>query len=595
MLYSATDSQGRNHAHPQWRVANVTDRRNFPHLRTFGYDYVRLTTDIPQLTLVADRHDVMLGFGLSLETGGQMPEASYDWLEARGNGVAGAYFAYHSMDPGLGGFTDKAEDIAVLSGGAAEDIYYHYVVDTPITVSTSETNGDVTGLSVGTQCVLSVAVAANAGDDMLFPGERVAVAGVNGGTHPANGQTFKVLPVLAGDRVDYKLHTDTATPAPIDSTAWPPVTSAGTFTSVNAGTITVPGFPDGWAEKVSDSRAMVFWNGGWPALNINNVYCRTAAEIECELIVTTQTGGKHLKHLFLDTFDGLISGGFQLYPENIAEIRTHYGYVPTQLEGQEYVWGGLVDAYAALEAKLKTLSDDPNFVLIANASNLDSVYQWRTQFWKRPGYLNELTYWALEYCLTSLSGVSRILRLQQVYDDLAAGKKMFIRSQTNVSRPAAIPFRFLQFLAAAHYCINHDNAWFMIHEGTPLYGGSPTGTIIDGQYTPPNGTHWLQTQSVDVGTPVVRAGLDYWGVADTDRFYTHSTPGAHVVLARDYTNALVVCRFGSGGFGSIGTDATALALGGTYYELLADNTTGAAITSITLGQSEGAVLMRNPI
>ena len=103
---------------------------------------------------------------------------------------------------------------------------------------------------------------------------------------------------------------------------------------------------------------------------------------------------------------------------------------------------------------------------------------------------------------------------------------------------------------------------------------------------------------IDIGTPGVRNEPDYWGETGTDRFYDFD-PGrqnGHIILAREFTRALVLARFGpTGGFANIGQGATSIDLGGTYYRLQADNTTGPAISSIVLGQSEGAILLKEPL
>jgi len=110
--------------------------------------------------------------------------------------------------------------------------------------------------------------------------------------------------------------------------------------------------------------------------------------------------------------------------------------------------------------------------------------------------------------------------------------------------------------------------------------------------------NYFPAMSVDFGTAGTRnlqwaKGTDYgWPnlVAYGDANNTN-------VWSRDFSNALVLHR-PSGGIFTIEdyrTPSVPLALGGTYYPLNADGTTGTAITSIQLRRAEGAILMKAPI
>jgi hypothetical protein len=60
-----------------------------------------------------------------------------------------------------------------------------------------------------------------------------------------------------------------------------------------------------------------------------------------------------------------------------------------------------------------------------------------------------------------------------------------------------------------------------------------------------------------------------------------------MVLFRPWKNTMIESE--------LDTYSDSLTLGGTYYPLYADGTTGAGITSITLRGGEGAVLMDAPV
>jgi len=78
--------------------------------------------------------------------------------------------------------------------------------------------------------------------------------------------------------------------------------------------------------------------------------------------------------------------------------------------------------------------------------------------------------------------------------------------------------------------------------------------------------------------------------------FTMYTPSSNI-WRRDFTKAIVLHRIESGypRKRCFETYSEPLALGGTYYPLLADGSTGAAITSIQLRAGEGAILMKSPV
>jgi hypothetical protein len=122
----------------------------------------------------------------------------------------------------------------------------------------------------------------------------------------------------------------------------------------------------------------------------------------------------------------------------------------------------------------------------------------------------------------------------------------------------------------------------------------PTSTFLDfyGGYAPATSwtQHWSQAVTYNVGTP--QGGWSLFA-AGTDP--ANSTLTYHV-YQRAYSNALVLYRPLSYGGGTTGTladnTATTFALGGTYRALQADGTLGPAVTSVTLRNGEGAILVK---
>ena len=102
--------------------------------------------------------------------------------------------------------------------------------------------------------------------------------------------------------------------------------------------------------------------------------------------------------------------------------------------------------------------------------------------------------------------------------------------------------------------------------------------------------HWFLAMGSDVGQPAGNWSLFATGADPANAALTYR------LYQRSYTNALVLYKPLSYGNGVTGTlaDGTATThdLGGTYYPLQADGTLGAPVTSITLRNGEGAVLIK---
>src|SRR5205823_10358182 len=122
----------------------------------------------------------------------------------------------------------------------------------------------------------------------------------------------------------------------------------------------------------------------------------------------------------------------------------------------------------------------------------------------------------------------------------------------------------------------------------------PERTFLDffGGYEPATSwdRHWSPAAAFDVGQPM----------GDWSLFATGPDPAngslTYRVYQRAYTNALILYKPLSYNRGVSGTLADASAtvhdLGGTYYPLLADGTLGSAITSVSLRNGEGAILIK---
>lgn len=347
---------------------------------------------------------------------------------------------------------------------------------------------------------------------------------------------------------------------------------------------TVPGYGGGSATTLAESRLITRWNGGWVGINPSSNTFREAFNALALYVITVKGSNPSLyaDGLFLDTFESVAEDkNWTSYPENTIELKD----TGTVEEVYAQVRQDLADSKVELENFLRSATGNPSFRINANAAEVDYVYN---QFSNLYGtHRSKLMDLSIEYLITTASSTGRIIRLQQLYDDMENNREFFIRSQTNYSPSTGVPDEFSQFILATHYLINHPNASFFYHYGNAgNYGGYPYGN--------PRTTHWHRNMEVNVGVPATRTSSDYWGSANTDRFFEFASGTGNVVLAREYSNALVLAKFGKGGFSNIGSNSTTYQLAGEYYRLRTDNTYGPAITSIALGESEGVILIKDP-
>jgi len=346
--------------------------------------------------------------------------------------------------------------------------------------------------------------------------------------------------------------------------------------------LVVPGFGAGNARSLKESRLRVRWNGGWVGINPSSKVFRKAFQALALHVVTVEgMKNTYADGLFLDTFEGIIDNRhWTSHLENTIEMKD----LGSTMRIYERATQDLVQSKVELEKFLVEHTGNPKFRLHINAADVDYIYnQYQSLYGK---YRSSLMDVSIEFLISTTSGMERIKRLQEVFDDMENGRQFFIRSQTNFSPPKPIRFGYQQFVLATHYLINHPNANFFYHYGNAgNYGGAPYGKL--------KSTHWNMNMEVDIGKPTLNDSRDYWGATGTNRFYIVSQEGDSEVLARKYTKGLVVAKFPKrGGFSGIGKDASDYPLGGKYRRLREDNTLGEVIESIRLGNSEGAILLK---
>ncbi len=472
-------------------ISVTNAQQNFPHIKTFGFDYIRFTDSnnafLDNLRWLANHHDWIVGPVSNWPSQGvnYLDAVTYNTIKNENpNAKIMKYLAYHSLAPTT---MNWLENWATNNEYDPEDLYYHYYYDTTINL--------------------------------------------------ANGNT-----------------------------------------------LTIPGFGGGSAQSLEEARLRVRWNGGWVGINPSSQVFREAfQELALHVVTLEGTTNVFADGLFLDTFEGIIeTGNWTSHLENTIEMKDIGTTEDIFTQARE----DLVNSKIELENFLYQRTGNPNFKIHPNSADADYIYNHHSNLYNEQ-YRNDFMDLSVEFLVTTTTNLNRIPRFKQIYDDMDDGRLFFIRSQTNFGPPTEIPFRYTQFALTAHYLINHENAHFMYHYGNAgNYGGYPYGN--------PEPTHWHPNMEINIGQPMVRNQTDYWGETNTNRFFIFAQDTDYTILGREYDNALVLAKFArNGGWNNIGNNPTTHNLGNEYYPLLADNTTTSTITEITLGTSEGIILLKS--
>jgi hypothetical protein len=161
-----------------------------------------------------------------------------------------------------------------------------------------------------------------------------------------------------------------------------------------------------------------------------------------------------------------------------------------------------------------------------------------------------------------------------------------------------------------HYIAANDYTYFSYYtrggyfypETDEVYlKSAPTTAIHQATATIPTASSvqrwatWFPAMGVDIGIPDT-SGYNGGAYSLTWKSGT-DVGGGNGVWRRDYTKAIVLHRPASWDTTATqyNTYSSSIALGGTYYPLNADGTTGTGVTTIALRTGEGAILMKAPI
>lgn len=363
-------------------------------------------------------------------------------------------------------------------------------------------------------------------------------------------------------------------------------------------TITIPGYPNGSATTVAESRVMETWGARNPSVCPTSPVLREAyiAFVIDQRLTVNEAQGKYLDGFIWDTYDSITDYTFDLQLQNTHEMQ-HLGFTDADsVRGRAAT--DLATLRSELEGALAEKAGKPVSV-IPNAAEDEYIHRVH-----RPVYADlfggDYDEVMVEYLTNTLR--SRVIdskHYMDVYDDMDNGIIYFINSETNVFKKEDLgrPLTdqqwedFRQFTIAAQYLVLHPNAYFSYHQGSAsLYQGTPKGDVRI--------SHWNVNYEFDPGDPVVRNDPDAWGATGTDRFYEIEAKGVdYRVLAREFDNCLVIAKFGSdsGGLSPMGTQPATYQLGDEYRRLMPDNSLGPVITDITLCKGGGAILVKRAV
>lgn len=313
----------------------------------------------------------------------------------------------------------------------------------------------------------------------------------------------------------------------------------------------VPGFPDGTAVNRAASRVpSKWWGGAYP--NVCPT-CRTFRDAFNALMLEISTvGNQYIDGVFLDSWSATEEQGYwDLYLNNTLELGGGNAYPQVRTH--------LIEHFYEMRTYLRNATGNPAYVVNPNVGHYNYVYFFQKEL---SDPLDDI---AIEEFISTPANDSIIPIMRNIWNDMEAGKTMWLHSQTNFD--VNVPEKYNQFIFAVHYSLQHPRGRFAYHLGSPS------------NYTPSLRTHWHRNLDIDLGSPTGQ--------------FTSSQIGALGVVRREFEKAIVIACFGaSGGFANIGTNPQTIPLGGNFRVLNPDNTLGPVVTQITLGQSEGAILMR---
>jgi len=503
-----------------------------PHIKTFGFDYgFPRTTE--QLQWLATHHDVIVGAG-DWQTQ-KFTEEQFDTLKAANpNVILIPYVVIQAFT--FQPMRDFMLNWAAKNGFKTEDLYLHYYYDTVVKTRVKVTKTSGTGT----------------------PSDRVC--DING-TLLLDGQSSNYYIAL--------------------------------------------GFGGGKAKTIEEARIFQYWNAGFePRMNhLSKAWEGAYNAYILDVMTATGTTNKYADGVMLDTYQGVFDiDGFLPNMHHIIEVR-NVGYSTDDKAAKAWYSGQIATHVGKMTTFLKQATGKKQIYIIPNFGELSYTYSTYKFGCEDQFAADKLTAGTIEY-VASPSKNYYVIRdyFKKHYD---TGAKVdftyFNHLDTAWYRYGKIPpIGGKQFMIGSLYLFSSPNTFSAIHYGTASkYGPEPTYAV----------SHWDKMLEFDIGTPVVRSTNDFWGTTNTDKAFLVETeapgpwnstlsryePRGRYVLAREFTKGLAIVRFeqsNNNTLSELGTDPKVYKLGGEYRRLLEDNTFGPVVTEITLGLSEGAIMIK---
>ena len=376
----------------------------------------------------------------------------------------------------------------------------------------------------------------------------------------------------------------------------------------------VPGYPDGmvpgWnpggggnpasADSRDDSRVVGYYSGGEPWYFANVTHPGYRAFLKYHIAGLIDGTWWFNQKFATGSLDGVMIDESIWYPvfgEGLLDHSTEYFGVPVS-DGHPYTYAieNLYPGLAAdmLDAFSETKDIMPNYghVLFLNFANRCAQQIQETTPW----IYGEV--WVSHTGFSSpTSGSSRCITydkdyvnaIREIVNQTRAGGRRIIGAR-DYSNGSAGSDRGKLFTLGLYYLVHNRHTYYMYETVTTHASAGHVSTWA-----------WNPAVEMDIGQPdQIPVGMvDYAGNANTKEHYVFATgPDPYVpsltyrVLARNFTNALVLVKMLPEGSVVDGASITEHQLDGFYTPLLADGSVGPPTDKATLHNNEALILLK---
>ena len=353
----------------------------------------------------------------------------------------------------------------------------------------------------------------------------------------------------------------------------------------------IKGYGGGSAASLKEARSYQYWNSGFrPRMNhLSDAWNDAYKAYLLDVITVNVTANKYCDGVFIDSYGGAISKeGFVPNLHHTIELR-NLGYGNNDEDARKFYASQMALSIGSLSSWLQRQTNRTKIYIIPNLSELSFIYNIEKFALADQFAADKLTGGSLEFLTSPSKSIYWSVKndFRKFYED-STSMKFFNNNDTSWYHLGQTPpLGGRQFMIGSFYLFNNSNSYFSIHYGTAgNYGPEPTFGI----------SHWDKMIEYDIGRPVIRSKPDFWGETNTDRMYVIEELRPQLfVLAREYSKALVMVRFeqsNNNTTNDLGSDPREYELDGNYRRLLEDNSLGPIIDHISLGKSEGAILIK---